>query len=112
MDGIRKYYPESGNPITKEYTWYTLTDIYRNTQDTIHRPYEAQEEGRPKCGCFSALYKGNKIFTGGNMETKCGAETEGKATQRLSHLGTDPIYIHQTRTLLRMLKGLAGRSLI
>jgi hypothetical protein len=25
----------------------------RNTQDTIHRPYETQEEGRPKCGCFS-----------------------------------------------------------
>jgi hypothetical protein len=24
-----------------------------NTQDTIHRPYEAQEEGRPKCGYFS-----------------------------------------------------------
>jgi hypothetical protein len=24
----------------------------QNTQDTIHRPYEAQEEGRPKCGCF------------------------------------------------------------
>jgi hypothetical protein len=25
------------------------------------------------------LRKGNKILTGGNMETKCGAETEGKA---------------------------------
>ena len=24
-----------------------------NTQDTIHRPCEAQEEGRPKCGGFS-----------------------------------------------------------
>ena len=24
----------------------------RNTQDTIHRPLEAQEEGKPKCGCF------------------------------------------------------------
>ena len=23
-----------------------------NAQDTIHRPHEAQEEGRPKCGCF------------------------------------------------------------
>ena len=25
----------------------------QNTQYTIHRPYELQE-GRPKCGCFSA----------------------------------------------------------
>ena len=25
----------------------------QNTQDTIYRPHEAQEEGRPKCGCFS-----------------------------------------------------------
>ena len=25
------------------------------------------------------LRRGNKILTGGNMETKCGAETEGKA---------------------------------
>ena len=26
MDGTRKYHPEWGNPITKEHTWYTLTD--------------------------------------------------------------------------------------
>jgi hypothetical protein len=25
MDGTRKYHPEWGNPITKEYTWYALT---------------------------------------------------------------------------------------
>jgi len=25
----------------------------QNTQDTIHRSYEAQKKGRPKCGCFS-----------------------------------------------------------
>jgi hypothetical protein len=38
------------------------------------------------------LGRGNKMLTGGNMETKCGAETEGKAMQRLSHLGIHPIY--------------------
>ena len=38
----------------------------------------------------------NKILTGGNMETKCAAETEGKAIQRLPHLGIHPIYSHQT----------------
>jgi hypothetical protein len=26
MDGIRKYHPEWGNPITKKHTWYVLTD--------------------------------------------------------------------------------------
>jgi hypothetical protein len=26
MDGTRKYHPECGNPITKEHTWYLLTD--------------------------------------------------------------------------------------
>jgi hypothetical protein len=38
----------------------------------------------------------NKILTGENMETKCGADTEGKAIQRLPHLGIHPIYSHQT----------------
>jgi hypothetical protein len=40
------------------------------------------------------LRRGNKILTGGNMETKYGAETEGNAIQRLPHLGTHPIYSH------------------
>ena len=48
------------------------------------------------------LRKGNKILTEGNMETKCGAETEGKAIQRLSHLGIHLIYSCQTQTLLWM----------
>ena len=26
MDGTRKYHPEKGDPITKEHTWYALTD--------------------------------------------------------------------------------------
>uniref|UniRef100_A0A0V1KHH7 Uncharacterized protein n=1 Tax=Trichinella nativa TaxID=6335 RepID=A0A0V1KHH7_9BILA len=37
MDGSRKY-PEQG-------LW--------NTYDRTHGPHEAQEEGRPKSGCFS-----------------------------------------------------------
>jgi hypothetical protein len=44
------------------------------------------------------LRRVNKILTGGYMETTCGAETEGKAIQRLYHLGTYPIY--QTWMLL------------
>ena len=42
------------------------------------------------------LRRGNKILTGGNMKTKCGVETEGKAIQRLPHLWIHPIYRHQT----------------
>jgi hypothetical protein len=38
------------------------------------------------------LRRENKTLTGGNMETKCRAETEGKATQRLPHLG-DPSHM-------------------
>jgi hypothetical protein len=43
--------------------------------------------------------KWNKIPVGGYTETKCGAETEGEAIQRLSHLGFLPIYRHQMQTL-------------
>jgi hypothetical protein len=40
----------------------------------------------------------NKILTGGNVKTKCGAEVEGKAIQRLPNL---PItYSHQTWMVL------------
>jgi hypothetical protein len=38
------------------------------------------------------LRKQNKILTGANIETKCGAETERKAVQRLPYLGIYPIY--------------------
>jgi hypothetical protein len=38
------------------------------------------------------LRRGNKIPMGGNTETMCGAETEGKNIQRLPHLG-DPSHI-------------------
>jgi hypothetical protein len=45
----------------------------------------------------------NNILTGGNLETTCGAETEGKTIQRLPHLGIHLIYSCQTWILLRML---------
>jgi len=48
------------------------------------------------------LRRGNKILTGGNTETKCGAETEGKGMQRLPHLGIHPMYSYQIQTLLLM----------
>jgi hypothetical protein len=51
-------------------------------------------------GALVLLRRGNKILMGTNTETKCGAETEGKATQRLPHLWIYPIYSHQTQILL------------
>jgi hypothetical protein len=46
----------------------------QNTQDIIHRSYEAQEEGRPKCGF---LRRGNKIPMGGETETKSASSSTG-----------------------------------
>ena len=36
----------------------------------------------------------------GNTGTKSGAETEGKAIQRLPHLGIHPTYSHQTQIVV------------
>ena len=41
------------------------------------------------------LRRGNKILMEANTDTKYGAETEGKAIQRLPHLGIHPIDRHQ-----------------
>ena len=48
------------------------------------------------------LRRGNKITMGGDTETKCGAETEGKAIQRLPHLGIHPTYSYQIQILFSM----------
>ena len=46
------------------------------------------------------LRRGNKILKGGNMETKYGAETEGKAIQILPNLGIHPmLYVTNIKTL-------------
>jgi len=35
----------------------------QNTQDMIHRPHEAQEEGKPKCGCFNPSQKREQKYS-------------------------------------------------
>jgi hypothetical protein len=50
------------------------------------------------------LRRGNKIPMGGDSETKCGVETEGKTSQRLYYLGIHPIYSYQNQTLSWMLR--------
>jgi hypothetical protein len=54
----------------------------QNTKDTIHRPHETQEEGRPKCGSFHPTKKGNKITTGGRGKERLGREGEGRGKWR------------------------------
>ena len=46
-----------------------------------------------RVGASVLLRRGNKTLMGENIEIKCGAEIEGKAIQRLPHLGIHPIYI-------------------
>jgi hypothetical protein len=53
-------------------------------------------------GALIFLRKHNKILTGANTETKCGAETERKAIQRLPQLKIHVIYSQQTQTLMWM----------
>jgi hypothetical protein len=45
----------------------------QNTQDTIYRPHESQEEGTPSVNVSVLLKRGNKLLMGGNLEAKCGA---------------------------------------
>jgi len=48
------------------------------------------------------LRRGNKILKGGNMETRCGIETEGKAIQILLHLG-DPFHMQTSNPVTVMM---------
>jgi hypothetical protein len=57
------------------------------------------------------LRRVNKILTGGNMELKCRAGTEGKAIQRLPQLRMHHIYSHQPLTLLWMPGKLANMAI-
>jgi hypothetical protein len=48
------------------------------------------------------LRRGNKILMGGNTETNCGINTDGKVIQRVSHLEIHLICRHQTQRILWM----------
>jgi len=58
------------------------------------------------------LRRGDKILTGGNTETKCGAETEGKAIQRLLHMVIIPHPVTKLRHYWGCQEVHADRSLI
>jgi hypothetical protein len=108
MVGIRKCHSDQGNAVTKEHTWYVLTDKWILAQNlripkiqfTDHMKLKNKEDQRVDA---SVLFrKGNKILKERNTEPKSGAETEGKAIQRLPHLEIHPTYRCQTQTLQQM----------
>jgi hypothetical protein len=80
---------------------YVLTDKWTLAQKFRIPMIQFTDHMKPKKKEDQNMYASvvfrrvNKILTGGNMETKCGAETERKAIQRLPHLGVHPIYSHQ-----------------
>jgi hypothetical protein len=76
MDGTTKYYPEYGNPITKEPTWFALTDKWilaqmlriPKIQFTEHMKLKKREDQSAAASIL--LRKWNEILKGENMTTK------------------------------------------
>jgi hypothetical protein len=107
MDGSGGYHPEWGNQITKELTWYALTDRWilahklRIPKIQFAKHMKLKKEDQSVDTSF-LLRMGNKILMEGVTETKFGAEMEGRTIQRLPHPGIHPINNHQTQTLLHM----------
>ena len=69
-------------------------------QFTNHMKLQKKEDQSVDTSVF--LRRENKISMEGVTETKCEAETEGKAIQRLCYLEIHPIHSDQTQTLLLM----------
>ena len=108
MDGPGGYHPEWGNPITKEVTWYALTDKWILAQKPRiamiqlpkHKKIKKKED---QCVDTSFLPRiGNKISMEGVAETKFWAKPNGWTIQRLLHPEVHPIIGHQTQTPLHM----------
>ena len=108
MDGPGGYHPDYGNPITKEHTWYAVTDKWIlaqklricNIQFAKHMKLKKKEDQSVDTSFL--LRMGNKIPMEGVTKTMCGAGTEGITIQRLPHLEIHPINNPQTQTLLQM----------
>ena len=63
----------------------------QNTQDTICKTQENQEQGRPTCGYFIPPQNRKQNTHGRVTETKFRAKMKGWTIQRLPHLGIHPI---------------------
>ena len=76
MDGCTKYHPELGNSITKEHTWYALTEKWILAQSLEYSRYNSQTTWSSKwwktkmwiLWSFLGREMGNEILKGGNSE--------------------------------------------
>ena len=108
MDVSGGYHPEWGNPITKEVTWYALTDKWilaqklriPKIQFAKHKKIKKNEDQSMDTSFLLRI--GNKTPLEGVTETKFGTKMKGWTIQRLPHPGIHPIINHQTQTLLHM----------
>jgi predicted DNA binding CopG/RHH family protein len=118
MDGSGGYHPKWGNPITKEHTWYSLSDKWilaqklriPKIQFTKHMKLKKKEDQSVDTSIL--VRRGNKIPMEEVTETKFRAETEGMPIQRLSHLGIHPYTTTKPRNYCGCQQELADRSLI
>ena len=75
------------NPVTKEHTWYALTDKWIFIQKlqvpkiSFTDLMKLKKKEGQSVGTSLFFRKRNKILKGANMKTNCRAETEGKAIQ-------------------------------
>jgi hypothetical protein len=95
MDVSGGYHPEWGNPITKDVTWYALSDNWILAQKTripkIQLPKHKKIKKKDQLMDTSFLPRiGNKISMEGVAETMFGAEKKGWTIQRLPHWGSIP----------------------
>ena len=107
MDVSGGDHPEWGNQITKEVTWYALSDKWILAQKPripmIHLRKHKKIKKDDQLMDTSFLPRiGNKISMEGVAETNFGAKTKGWTIQRLTHPGVHPIISHQKQTLLHM----------
>ena len=68
----------------------------QNTQDSTHRHMKPKKKEDQNVDASVLLRRVSKIFTGGNMETKCGAETKERPPRDCPSWGSIPY----TATLL------------
>ena len=109
MDVSEACHPEWGNPITKEITWYALTDKWilaqklriPKIQFAKHMKLKKNED--QSVDTLPLLRIGNKTPMEGVTETKFGAEMKGWTIQRLPYPGIHPIISLQTLTPLHTL---------
>jgi hypothetical protein len=79
------------SPLQEIFFFFIKTEIF-----TIPHQRKVKKKEEQSMDTSFLLRRGNKIPIGGDTETECGAETEGKAIQRLPHLWIHPIYTQQT----------------